>query len=223
MHTEYRRSPGADEFSRCWRLYKAGAVTLDDFVGQRHSKDWGTTRQAKSLSSILGSDAAKKWATQSFLARVDANVPKSIGAMASDKAVREGLRLSQLETTPKEKIRAILQTLENTNELPLLTRHFSKHGPEFRDIGVTSESQYLDAFQKHSHRDNLRFFTYIRRKRAELMWQSVDVDNGTVALYNESRGVYWSFFRHANVDAFLGSGRTLWVEVLRPSLEFEKW
>lgn len=44
-----------------YEAYKAGAVKLSDFVGQRRSKDWGTTRYARSLSAILGKDEAAKW------------------------------------------------------------------------------------------------------------------------------------------------------------------
>ncbi len=41
--------------------YKNGAVKLSDFVGQRRSRDWGTTRYARSLTQILGRDEARKW------------------------------------------------------------------------------------------------------------------------------------------------------------------
>ncbi len=36
-----------------YEAYKAGAVELQDFVGQRWSRDWGTTRYARSLKSAL--------------------------------------------------------------------------------------------------------------------------------------------------------------------------
>ena len=41
--------------------YRAGAVTLQDFVGRRFSPEWGTTRYAKSLREILGPEEALKW------------------------------------------------------------------------------------------------------------------------------------------------------------------
>jgi SPP1 gp7 family putative phage head morphogenesis protein len=46
-----------------YEAYKAGAVKLQDFVGQRHSKAWGSTRYARSLTEILGADEAKRWRT----------------------------------------------------------------------------------------------------------------------------------------------------------------
>ncbi len=36
-----------------YEAYKAGAVTLQDFVGQRKSREWGTTRYALPTSTIL--------------------------------------------------------------------------------------------------------------------------------------------------------------------------
>lgn len=44
-----------------YEAFKAGKITLKDFVGQRRSKDWGTTRYARSLTQILGRDEARKW------------------------------------------------------------------------------------------------------------------------------------------------------------------
>ena len=41
--------------------YRAGAVTLQDFVGRRYSEEWGTTRYARSLRQILGPEEALKW------------------------------------------------------------------------------------------------------------------------------------------------------------------
>ncbi|MGI6079256.1 MAG: phage minor head protein, partial [Fastidiosipilaceae bacterium] len=46
-----------------YEAYKAGAVTLSDFVGQKSDPRWGTTRYARSLTEILGADEAKRWRT----------------------------------------------------------------------------------------------------------------------------------------------------------------
>ncbi len=37
-----------------WDAYKAGDVTLDDFIGVSHSDDWGNAFIEKSLKAILG-------------------------------------------------------------------------------------------------------------------------------------------------------------------------
>lgn len=44
-----------------YEAYRAGAVTLQDFVGRRRTKAWGTTRYAKSLKAALGPEEAVKW------------------------------------------------------------------------------------------------------------------------------------------------------------------
>lgn len=44
-----------------YEAYKAGAVTLQDFVGRKRSRAWGTTRYARSLREILGAEAAQRW------------------------------------------------------------------------------------------------------------------------------------------------------------------
>jgi len=44
-----------------YEAYKAGAVSLSDFVGQKSSRAWGTTRYARSLKEILGAEEALRW------------------------------------------------------------------------------------------------------------------------------------------------------------------
>lgn len=58
-----------------FEAYKAGAVKLSDFVGHRRSRDWGTTRYARSLTQILGTEEAKKWTTIAFAAMAEKNEP----------------------------------------------------------------------------------------------------------------------------------------------------
>jgi hypothetical protein len=41
--------------------YRAGAVKLTDYVGQKYSDEWGSTRYARSLRNIVGVEEAKKW------------------------------------------------------------------------------------------------------------------------------------------------------------------
>ena len=44
-----------------FQAYKAGAVKLEDFVGRKRSREWGTMRYARSLRDIMGPKEAKKW------------------------------------------------------------------------------------------------------------------------------------------------------------------
>lgn len=45
-----------------WRAFKDNAVSLDDFIGTRESKDWGYSYVEKSLRDILGKDAERYYA-----------------------------------------------------------------------------------------------------------------------------------------------------------------
>jgi len=52
-----------------FQAYKAGAVKLKDFVGRKASKQWGTTRYARSLRDILGPKQAEKWIAEAVKAK----------------------------------------------------------------------------------------------------------------------------------------------------------
>lgn len=85
--------------------------------------------------------------------------------------------------------------------------------------------EYNAFFMEHVQRDGLRIFSYIRPHKSERMWYLVGMDNGAVAQYDESRKQYWSFFRHEDVQGFLRSGRSWWVEVvITPAgVEARRW
>jgi SPP1 gp7 family putative phage head morphogenesis protein len=46
--------------------YRAGAVRLEDFVGRRRSRDWGSTRYAKSLGAVVGPEQAREWTAKAL-------------------------------------------------------------------------------------------------------------------------------------------------------------
>lgn len=47
-----------------WEAWKAGAVNLSQFAGQRSDPEWGTMRYRRSLREILGSTEALRWIRQ---------------------------------------------------------------------------------------------------------------------------------------------------------------
>ena len=49
-----------------FQAYKAGDVRLEDFVGSKASKQWGTMRYTRSLRDILGTEEAKKWMAEAL-------------------------------------------------------------------------------------------------------------------------------------------------------------
>ncbi len=81
--------PGADVFARQteelqravlgdagFEAYKAGAVTLGDYVGQTRTREWGTMRSARSLRSILGPTEAMRWRTAARAVAATAHLPR---------------------------------------------------------------------------------------------------------------------------------------------------
>lgn len=66
--------PGADKFARldsatqreilgpaAYEAYKAGAVKLEDFVGRKYSRDWGSMRYANSLVGMVGLEESLRY------------------------------------------------------------------------------------------------------------------------------------------------------------------
>lgn len=49
--------------------YRAGAVQIEEYVGQRRSREWGSTRYARGLREILGDEEARKWIAQAAKTR----------------------------------------------------------------------------------------------------------------------------------------------------------
>ncbi len=94
-----------------YEAYRAGAVSLDDFVGVRRSREWGTTRRARSLVQILGEEGQQRWI--SVARAVDAGESQH----PADRMVR---RLIALRTQPRtEEMTAIAARLQ---EAPFASR-----------------------------------------------------------------------------------------------------
>ena len=62
-------------------------------------------------------------------------------------------------------------------------------------------------------RADLGRFTLLRTRDRHRIWYLVGPDSGAVAQYDETRSVYWSFFRPDDLAEFLAHGRGWWVEV----------
>lgn len=70
-----------------YEAYKAGAVTLTDFVGQRKSREWGTTRYAKSLKEIVGAEEARDWRQTAYERE---ELQKNLRVLPSDRVLALG-------------------------------------------------------------------------------------------------------------------------------------
>jgi hypothetical protein len=150
--------------------YKAGAVKLDDFVGQRCSKDWGTTRQAKSLGAIVGSDEAKRWresATVATAAR-QGNVAVMIKRLAASQIEPNSEQVGQIMThiaqsgfasrpvnTHKAIVGQVFQGRTLSAREPSLTAHLAKRVlvDEQWAANTTPDEYMADLQQAIAHRD----------------------------------------------------------------------
>lgn len=151
-------------------------------------------------------------------------------ALVNDEEISEDLdsdnlqkrRLAQLEAMESWEIEALIELMRTTTHLPRLQMHFRQHRHEF---GAETIEDYERLFREHVRRNDLQHFTFIRPETDDVRWYSVDPATGSVAIYNETRVRYWSFFRNRNVLKFLNGFRGYWVEVFRheDDWQFRSW
>lgn len=93
-----------------YEAYRAGAVSLQDFVGERRSREWGTTRQVRSLRSILGEEGAKGWAQVAQLQNMQ-------GAVRITQERREHWRSRHPEVTPAAEAEVLPKAIFNPEQV----------------------------------------------------------------------------------------------------------
>ncbi|MGQ9625490.1 MAG: hypothetical protein ACUVV0_01115 [Anaerolineae bacterium] len=119
-------------------------------------------------------------------------------------------RLNQLQKLSNAELTQIVEEIRACRTLPRMRYHFEKHG---FFLGVSTPEEYLALLHQHLSREDLRFFTHLRRREKDKMWYLVAIDTGTIAQYNESRQSLWSFYRSGNVKKLLLISRGWWIEV----------
>lgn len=202
--------------------YRAGDLKLKQLVGTRHSDQWGRMFHERSLSQVLGSRTAKSWMER---AKEDGlwGLSPSLGAARNRLAELQLQRFNQLNGADAREVMARMRSWNLP--LPELGNHFRTHADEFLSSGITSVEQYQAAFAAHIEKTNLRYFTYLQRKRQDRIWISVDEETGNVGQFNETKNTYWSFYHHDEIDKYLNSGKMWWIEVIEDGneIEFLRW
>jgi len=135
-----------------------------------------------------------------------------LGAAAGKYAEMQAARLAQLRGVSPPALDAFIGSLAKATALPQVQYHFERHGADF---GAATTEDYRRLFLDHIRRADLRYFTCVHPRFGSRMWYLVGMDDGAVAQYNQSRQVYWSFYRVTNLGKFLEFGRGWWVEVVR--------
>lgn len=105
--------------------------------------------------------------------------------------------------------------MATASKLPKPSYHMSTHGMEFAVLGIENVQQLEALFLEHVKRSDLEYYTYISTKKGThyRMWVMIGMDNGVVALYNESEGRHWSITRVMDAQDYVGRQYGWWVKV----------
>lgn len=153
-------------------------------------------------------------------------VPQAMGADVIRRTLEQTKRLTEVQAFSKDQWRVLQIALHNSAGQRKIVQHFGKHQHEFVELGIDSIEAYQALFRQHVQRTDLRIFTYTSSKAPHhRLWILVGMDNGVVALYNETRRRHWSLIRPPSLPRYLASGKGWWVEVMfgESAVQVEKW
>jgi SPP1 gp7 family putative phage head morphogenesis protein len=193
-------------------LYQEGTISLRDLVGVKDDPQWGRGRYQRSLRELRGGARAASVPIPHSpgTAALPYPIPHSLGAAVSLNAQLQAVRLNQIAALPPEWLGQQIDRMAVPQALPELDYHHKRHGKEF---GGVSPGEYVRLFTEHIQRPDLMYFTGLRQSDQAVMWYLMAPDTGAVAQYNETRGVYWSFFQPKEPIVYLDSGLLWWAEV----------
>ena len=184
------------------QLYAEGKLTLADLVGVKDDAQWGKSRYQRSIGDALAAAAVVP----------PYPIPQSLGAAVTVNAQLQAERLNQIAELPPEWLGQQIDRMAVRQALPKLDYHYDEHG---RDLGATSREVYAQMFEEHIQRTDLMYFTGIRQRDHVVMWYLMAPDTGAVAQYNETRGVYWSFYQPGDPIRQLEEALLWWAEIKR--------
>lgn len=123
---------------------------------------------------------------------------------------------------PPGALGALVDHMRVAAYLPRLRMHYRQHGHEF---GATSAAEYERQFLEHVARNDLHRFTFIRPETGDVRWHLLEPATGAVAVYNETRMRYWSFFQNEYIAMYLSGVRGYWIEVFQDEHDwrFRPW
>ena len=137
------------------------------------------------------------------------------------------MRLAEVQAMTIEQWRALRQEMEQAQKLPKLNEHFRKHGEQFSSLGIAGPQEFEKLFLEHVRRSDLEAYTYVTTQKGQQYryWVLAAIDNGVVALYNESKRRHWSFWRPNDFVGYLQGGRGWWlrVEESADKLRVHRW
>lgn len=193
-------------------LWQRGEVGLDDLVTRQWDDTWGGALVPATVRSLPGGEAALRRIGQAA-ATARATSPKR----SPHYRQLQDTRRNEVRARTAAELRQLRTDIANAQQLPKLQEHFTKHGDDFADLGVTSPSELGQLYARHVQRtdDNIRTFTYISTQKGTQYrhWAIVGMDNGVVALYNETQRLPWSIMRPSTLANYMNGGHGWWLEV----------
>ncbi|MCL5958774.1 MAG: hypothetical protein M1358_05555 [Chloroflexi bacterium] len=175
-------------------------MKLDDFVGRKRDKRWGTMRYVRSRRDILSKERAGQ------LDQVAAEKAREERDLVTTLDRRQRL----IKELRKADLRAIVSEIRSVRDLPKLNYHFESHG---EDLGVATKEDYVVRLREHLSRTDLEFYAHLR-KQDDIMWFAVHLDSQEVAQYNASKKSLWSFYKDRDFGAFLARGKLVRIALV---------
>lgn len=175
--------------------YRAGAVKLQDFVGQRVSPEWGTTRYARGLREILGPEEAVKWRREAMFLRNLQGLGRGDVLVVGE--VPEGALSAWRDSTT----RRVIVTGERRV-------HYLESHPDSAPFGSSLRDTLLNPSEVHRNRKDARMAIFYRRA-SDTHWYRTAV---WVAPRNDRLNSVMSYriARESEIEAGRKAGRLVW-------------
>lgn len=192
-------------------LWQRGDISLGDLVTRRWDDTWGGSLVPAPVRSLAGGAGALQRTGQAA-ATARATSPKR----SPHYRQLQDTRIEEVRAMSAEELRQLRAEIARAGKLPRLNEHFTKHGDDFADLGIRTPEQLGDLYAAHVQRtDNVRTFSYVSTQKGTQYrhWAIVGMDNGVVALYNETKQTPWSIMRPDDLDGYMNGGHGWWLEV----------
>lgn len=183
-----------------------GVARLRDFVGRRADPDWGPTLGVRSLRSVIGKEAAAKWARKVVENR---QVERELAEIGSQiKALQEPRRvlpLGQIGSAIMQfKPQAITDQIVLTGER---RQHYLTNHPDVADVEASLGRLVLDPDEVHRNKTSSEMLVFYRRHGDSYLRAAVWISQDATK-QNSVHSFRWA--RAGEVEAGRRAGRSLW-------------
>ncbi|MCX6057750.1 MAG: minor capsid protein [Chloroflexi bacterium] len=138
-------------------------------------------------------------------------LPQSLGADVFQQTILKTQRYNELVSINQQQQKILLENMLKPNKIP----EMNYHSKWFENVGVSNAKDYQSKFEMHLQNNQIRMFTGIQD--GEKVWYLVDLEDGYLSAYNESRSQHYTFLRKPVEEhiKFLEATNNWLVEVKR--------